>query len=71
MSVHLKKRAVAVGKTILQTDLRLKSGASIVALKRDGTSLVNPPPSTTLAVGDELLVLGGPDQLEAARKLLE
>ncbi|HAV65641.1 MAG TPA: cation/H(+) antiporter [Verrucomicrobiales bacterium] len=71
MSVHLNGQAVGLGKTILQTELRARTGASIVALKREGKSLVNPPPATTLLEGDELLVLGGPAQLEGARKLLE
>ncbi len=71
MSIHLNQQSPVVGKTIQDTDLRKLTGASIVAVKRAGTSIVNPVPSLKLTAGDELLLVGGPVQLEDARKLLE
>lgn len=71
MSIHLNGQAAALGKSIQETALRQVTGASIVAVKRAGASIVNPVPTLKLSVGDELLLLGGPMQLEEARKLLE
>ncbi len=71
ISVFLTDQSIVIGKTIRDTGLREKSGASIVAVKRDGTAIVNPTPLLELRLGDELLLLGGPVQFDAARKLLE
>jgi uncharacterized transporter YbjL len=71
ISVFLTDQSIVIGKTIRDTGLREKSGASIVAVKRDGTAIVNPTPSLELRLGDELLLLGGPVQFDAARKLME
>ncbi|MBI1176114.1 cation/H(+) antiporter [bacterium] len=71
LTLLLNERAPCVGKTIQETGLRSKTGASIVALKRDGNSLVNPLPNIELKAGDELLLLGGPAQVEDARRMLE
>lgn len=71
MSVFLNQQSPVIGKTIQDTALRKLTGASIVAVKRAGNSIVNPVPSLELKAGDELLLVGGPVQLEDARKLLE
>jgi hypothetical protein len=71
LTIHLTDQSPATGQTILDTGLRSRTGASIVALKRAGESFVNPTPSIELKPGDELLLLGGPAQVEEARRLLE
>lgn len=71
ISVFLTDQSIVIGKTIRDTGLREKSGASIVAVKREGSALVNPAPALELRLGDELLLLGGPVQFEVARKILE
>lgn len=71
ISVFLTDQSIVIGKTIRDTGLREKSGASIVAVKREGSAFVNPAPTLELRLGDELLLLGGPVQFEAARKILE
>jgi CPA2 family monovalent cation:H+ antiporter-2 len=50
--------------------LRTFTGASIVGIQRDRTSLVNPGPDEEIQRGDLVLLIGSPAQLEAARKLL-
>lgn len=70
-TVHLRPGAAAVGKMLVELGLRAETGASIVGIDRHGTSLVNPPPHEELAAGDQVVLIGRPEQLEAARALLE
>ncbi|MCA2960689.1 MAG: cation:proton antiporter [Silvanigrellales bacterium] len=59
------------GRFIKDTELRKVTGASIVAIERDGGSLVNPLPDEILYEGDVLHLFGRPEQLEAARVWLK
>jgi len=58
----------ASGRFIRELDLRTQTGASIVAIERNGKSLINPGPDEELLAGDQLLLLGNRAQLDAARK---
>jgi CPA2 family monovalent cation:H+ antiporter-2 len=58
------------GRTIGELGLRKETGASIISIERQGFRLNTPTPQTHLFPGDELLILGDPDQIRAARKLL-
>jgi CPA2 family monovalent cation:H+ antiporter-2 len=60
----------AVGKLIRQLALRSQTGASIVAIERNGATLVNPGPDEELAGHDQVLLLGTRRQLNAARSFL-
>ncbi len=55
---------------ISELQLRTRTGASIVAIERNGTPRVSPGPDDELQPGDQLLLLGDADQIEAARRLL-
>jgi len=68
--IKLSVGMLAVGKMITELNLRSVSGASIVGIDRAGHSIVNPPPTEELIGGDEVLLLGRPEQLTAARQLL-
>ncbi len=50
------------GKTIAESQLRPRSGCSIVALEQDGGSMVSPPPDTILEEGSTLILIGSPEQ---------
>ena len=67
---HLRKVEVRTGthegKLIREIQLRTQTGASIVAMERQGQSIINPGPDTELLVGDELLLIGNPQQLADA-----
>jgi monovalent cation:H+ antiporter-2, CPA2 family len=60
----------AAGKLIREIGLRLRTGASIVALERPGVKLVNPGPDEEIHAEDKLLILGTAPQLEQAGRLL-
>jgi voltage-gated potassium channel len=54
-----------VGKSIREANLRQEFGIIVVAIKRAaGHMEFNPSPEATIAVGDQLVVLGHPDQLK-------
>ena len=69
-NVILTVGSSAVGKLIRELALRTRTGASIVAIERHGVNTVNPGPDEELQVNDQVLLLGGPDQLEKARRHL-
>jgi CPA2 family monovalent cation:H+ antiporter-2 len=60
----------AAAKLIRELQLRTQTGASIVGIERNGVSLINPGPDEELQVGDQVLLIGSENQLDAARKFL-
>lgn len=69
-SVEIAEGMFAVGKMISELNLRSESGANVVGIDRHGNSIVNPGPTEELEKGDLVLLLGRPEQLAAAQKLL-
>ena len=53
-----------VGATLRDADIRARTGASVIAVLRNGDSIMNPPPETRFANGDTLVVMGHRDQVE-------
>ena len=49
------------GKTIIDSGVRERTGCTIVAVRAPGRSTINPPPTTVLAKGEELVLVGGMD----------
>jgi voltage-gated potassium channel len=60
----------AVGRTLEALAVRQATGASILAVLREGAPITNPPPDLTLEAGDRLLTLGTGAQLERLEKLI-
>jgi voltage-gated potassium channel len=62
--VVVAAEAPIAGKTIRETDLRRKTGAYIVAVKRGRQRVrINPSPEEQVRAGDTLMVIGTPRQL--------
>src|SRR2546421_478937 len=59
----------AIGKLIRELKLRSKTGASIVGLERNGSSIVNPGPDEEIKAADRVLVLGTEEHLESAERV--
>ncbi len=59
------------GKTIEEASLRNRFGLNIVAIQRGSRLMVAPLPRYQLFPKDEILVLGGEDQIELARRVVE
>ena len=60
----------ADGKTIADTQMRRRTGVSIVAILRGASTVPSPEPSQRLQGGDTVVVVGTPDGIEAARAVL-
>jgi CPA2 family monovalent cation:H+ antiporter-2 len=68
--VTVARQSPAAGRLIRELELRSKTGASIVAIERDGDNLINPDANEELRPGDRLFLLGTAEQIAAARALL-
>jgi voltage-gated potassium channel len=60
----------AAGPTLGALDIRQATGATILAILRDGAPIANPPGDFLIRGGDRLLALGTGDQLERLEKLI-
>ena len=68
--LHLAARNPLVGHSLAAAALRSRTGASVVALLRNRQLIANPKSATVLMAGDRVGLIGEPDHIEAAEKLL-
>lgn len=68
---RLPTTSPAIGRSIGELRIRSASGATVLAVSRGGRPLANPGPDFRFMAGDEVTVVGTPDQQAAARGLLE
>jgi CPA2 family monovalent cation:H+ antiporter-2 len=59
-----------VGQTLLEANVRSRTGASVVALIRERALIANPKSSTEFQAGDRVGLIGEEEQIEAARAWL-
>jgi voltage-gated potassium channel len=69
-AVAVSPESRAVGSTLETLALRQITGATVLAIIRDGNPIVNPGGDLALAGGDRLLALGTRDQLERVERVL-
>jgi CPA2 family monovalent cation:H+ antiporter-2 len=69
-TIQIAPDSPAAGKLIRELELRTRSGASAVAIERDGADVINPGPDEEIQSGDKVLLLGSRAQLDAARTFL-
>lgn len=62
--------SAAAGRTLEALAVRQATGATVLAVMRDGNPVVNPPGDMALAAGDRLLALGTREQLERVERVL-
>ena len=62
---------MAVDKSFQDLDLRAKTGASVIAVVRNGKPWTSPPADFKLQASDVLVLVGGHAQLEQAAMLLD
>ncbi|WP_370326651.1 cation:proton antiporter regulatory subunit [Euzebya sp.] len=68
--LHVADAWWTAGRTITDTQLRRRTGVSIVALIHQGATLPSPEPDQPLAADDTLVVVGTPEGITAAIELL-
>lgn len=69
-TVTVASGSSAERKLIRELGLRTRTGASIVGIERGGMRIINPAADEELQAGDQMLLVGTREQLEAAKKLL-
>jgi CPA2 family monovalent cation:H+ antiporter-2 len=68
---RLDEDSPAVGASLRDLDLRRRTGATIIAVVRDETSIPSPAPDVALEAGDTLVLVGSHEQVDQAMALLE
>ncbi|HEX8336070.1 MAG TPA: NAD-binding protein, partial [Pyrinomonadaceae bacterium] len=58
--------SAGAGRTIGELELRSRTGASVIALVRDGRTEINPGPGLRLESEDVIVLLGTPEQVDLA-----
>ncbi len=69
-AVRVEPQSDAVGKTLEELDLHAVTGATILAIVRDGQELVIPTAAEILRAGDVLAMAGSGEALAAAGEIL-
>ncbi|HEY4716782.1 MAG TPA: cation:proton antiporter [bacterium] len=69
-SVLIQKNSPAVGRTIEDLGLRKESGATVIAVIRDGKPITNPKVDFRIMQGDVLVIIGSHAELDRAIDLL-
>ena len=62
--------SAVAGRTLAESDVRARTGASVVAIGRGPRVISNPTPAEILAPGDRAAVLGGAAEIAEAMRLL-
>ncbi len=65
--LSVREGAAAAGRSLGEIDLRRRTGASVLAVRRPGGVTTNPGPEFRFAAGDLVFLLGSAAALEAAR----
>lgn len=60
-----------VGQTLVEADLRARTGASVIVIMRAGQPLPNPEASTRFMLDDQIGVIGDPDQVAMLDAILD
>ncbi|CAN5134678.1 cation:proton antiporter regulatory subunit [soil metagenome] len=68
--LHVAEGWWTAGHTITDTQLRRRTGVSIVAIIHFGTTIPSPEPDHLLSADDTLVVVGTPEGISAAISLL-
>jgi CPA2 family monovalent cation:H+ antiporter-2 len=59
-----------IGQTLTQANLRARTGASVVAILREGQLMANPKSLTLFRSGDRIGLIGNQEEIDAAEQLL-
>lgn len=70
-TVEIAAASPAAGKLIRELQLRTQTGASVIAIDRNGQNILNPGPDEELQAGDQVVLFGSRPQLEAATHALK
>ncbi|HEY5664633.1 MAG TPA: TrkA C-terminal domain-containing protein [Ilumatobacter sp.] len=66
----LSERSRFAGKVLGETEMRTRTGVSVIAVLRHGTAIPAPGPNDVLLGGDTVVVVGVAEGIDAAARLL-
>jgi len=69
-NVQVQQGNPGVGRSLRELDIRNTTGASVIAIVRDGAAMTNPGPDVTLRIDDIIVLLGSHQELDQATGLL-
>jgi CPA2 family monovalent cation:H+ antiporter-2 len=69
-SAAVPEGAWIAGRSLIEADLRRRTGATLLAFTREGATAVHPSPGDVLEAGDIVTLVGNEEQLAAARALM-
>jgi len=68
--IEVRRACAAAGRTIRELRIRHETGAIVIALRKsDGSFDTTPEPDTPIEVGDVLIGVGSPDEIQALEDL--
>ncbi|MEM7355901.1 MAG: cation:proton antiporter [Acidobacteriota bacterium] len=67
---RVERASASAGRTLLDLDLRRRTGASVITVVRGEESYPNPAADLVLEAGDSLVLMGSHDQVDKAFQLL-
>ncbi len=62
--VEIEAESPLIGRSLQESGIRPRTGASVIAVIRPEGSIPSPAPDTRLQAGDTLVLIGHPDQIE-------
>jgi CPA2 family monovalent cation:H+ antiporter-2 len=68
--VEIGEGSPVIGKSIAETELRSRTGTTILSIERDGNIINNPGAKEVLQSGDLVALMGNPEERERARRVL-
>jgi K+/H+ antiporter YhaU regulatory subunit KhtT len=68
--IQIDPDAPTIGRTLRELDLRKNTGATVIAIARNGEANTNPGPDFTLQPDDIVVLIGGHRELDEAMNLL-
>jgi len=66
--LEVREGSPVAGQTLAGSQLRTRTGVSVVAVGRNGLIITNPGPAETMRPGDRVAVIGAPPEVAAARE---
>ncbi|HYV31736.1 MAG TPA: cation:proton antiporter [Candidatus Binatia bacterium] len=69
VTAQLAADSPALGKQIRELQLRTRTGATAVAIRRGSETVISPEPDFEFQIGDQVLLIGNARQLHEARKV--
>ncbi len=70
-NIQVQPEWASLGKTLKELDIRRSSGATVIAIVRNGEAITNPGAEFTLQIDDILVLLGAHKELDTVTDLLK